>query len=123
MNLRKIAKAFCHHHTLLGVLLFVLSSVHGNEFIGCYLKDESLQKINRVHEIKVQNCVDACIEEEKVYAALETQICHCTNTKVDSRLVEGARCFPCSINQNETCGGFDVVAIYATGIKGESQQF
>lgn len=129
MNLRTSTKVNTskgrHHHTLSCMRLFGLllygSSLINAEFIGCYEKDErSLQRLNRVHEIRVENCVEACIEEDKVYAALETQICYCTNVKDESKTVENARCYPCSLNSDETCGGFQVVAIYSTGIKGKN---
>lgn len=115
---------FCCHHTLVWkhvfvILLWYVVFSNGNNLIGCYEKDDSLQKINRVHEIKISYCIDACIEEKKLYAALETQICYCTNVKNNSHIVEDARCFPCSLNQNEICGGFGVVALYETGVKGK----
>lgn len=120
-----------HHHThisgivvqlLLCILAFatIESQVaNGNELIGCYEKDDTLLRVNRVHQITVRNCIDACLEEEKSYAALEPAICYCTNIKNDARIVENARCLACPINPDEICGGFDVVAIYGTGIKGE----
>lgn len=117
--------ARCHHtlvhktmFTIMLLFYFCIGFAKGNNLIGCFEKDDALQRINRVHEIKVQNCVEACIEEGKVYAAINTQICYCTNFKDDSHIVEGARCFPCSVNQEETCGGFGVVALYTTGVIG-----
>lgn len=104
---------------LFSIIFISVTLVQGTDLIGCFENNEHLQRINRVHELKVNNCIKVCIEEEKIYAALETQICYCTNTKDDLVLVENARCFPCSINPDEQCGGFGVVAVYATGIKGK----
>lgn len=77
-----------------------------------------LKQIRRVHELTVDNCVEACREERQTYAALETQICFCSNMLSD--LQEDAKCFACSRRPEEICGGFETVAYYPTGVKGKA---
>lgn len=114
------------HHTLSNRIsiclttLWLFSGVCGQDsgFLGCYRKYDGLERIRRVHQITVKNCVEACEAENKAFALLGTSECFCSNSKEERDIVENAQCLSCSSNEKEICGGFEAVAYYKTNIEG-----
>lgn len=116
------------HHTLsycLLLLLFLFLGTNGDDsgFLGCYRRYEGLERIRRVHQITVKNCVEACEEENKAFALLGAIECFCSNSKEERDIEENAKCSPCPSSESEICGGFEVVAYYKTNVEGESRLF
>lgn len=118
------------HHTLSSYFycLFLLLLIGGisaddNGFLGCYRRYDGLERIRKVHQVNVQNCVEACEEENKPFALLATIECFCSNSKDDRDIEENAKCLPCSASENEICGGFGVVAYYKTNIECKFSSF
>lgn len=108
------------HHTLILLISLVLVAVGtGQTFLGCYKKDNGLERIKRVHDLNIRNCVGACEEDNKAYALLAVVECFCSNTKNERDVEENAKCSPCPRFDNETCGGYSAVAYYKTSVEGE----
>lgn len=96
----------------------LLVEIHTADYLGCFSRiPAALKQVRRVHDLTVENCVQACIEEKQEFAALETQICFCGNML--GEIQEDAKCFACSLIPTERCGGFETVAYYTTGVKGK----
>uniref|UniRef100_A0A336LZZ6 CSON012999 protein n=1 Tax=Culicoides sonorensis TaxID=179676 RepID=A0A336LZZ6_CULSO len=115
------------HHTLhrnfystilfLIICPFIQVNCEDPTFIGCYKKYDGLERIRKVHEITVKNCIEACEEEDRAFALLGTIECFCSNSKEERDIEENAKCPSCSLNEEEICGGFETVAYYKTSVE------
>jgi len=105
--------------TAIVLLVFIVSSVTCQEYVGCYKDSDPRDLLQRVHgrDMNVRTCAKSCKDLFYRYAGLQfSYLCFCGNKRGRyGQLPEWKCSSECTDKKDQHCGGYWSNSIYKTG--------